>query len=1121
MFKKLFITLICVYSQGITAEVMTLRDIENRMDSFNLPKNMEINLWADPSHTQNPGYFSFDSKGRLMIAEIYRVDQGVDDIRRYNKNLSIADVEIETLEDRFKMYHDFKDQLPEGQFSNTSDKIRFVSDTNNDGKADRSTLFADGFNDLLDGLGAGIIERNGKVYYTNIPHLWQLEDHNNDGISDKRTSLQSGFGTRVSFLGHDMHGLIWGPEGRLYWSIGDRGYSFTTKEGKKIHGPNLGAVFRSNADGSNIEIYYNGLRNPQELVFDEFGNLFTADNDGDHGDFERINHLIEGGDSGWHAGHQSIMSFTNRFNLRSSEYTGEQTIPVAWLVNDMSLPRNNNQPQFMLPSIGQLYTGPSGLTYNPSNYLGEKWRKSFFIAHYGGSASGSYVSTFKNTENGASFLAGTVTDFIRGINVTDVDFGPDGRFYLSEFNFGGWKPKNEGAIYALSNPNIDYNQKQTHKKYHQLLTSDFSQKTLSMLNELLSIDHQTIRQRAQFAMADRGADALRFFKANALNFSADTYSRIHSIWGVSQLIRNNKADLSVLKQLLPLLNDTNDQVRIQTARVLGSHKSVFAESALIKALNDKHNQVAMYAAYALGKIQSKFAVKPIINKLDKIKDKDLWLRHALTMALKGIDKKHWLSYKKHPSKAVRLGILLSLRLLNDNDIAYFLNDKDQALVDEAIIAIDDKSLTSVRTNVASLLSPNMRHNTQAEAYIHHRIINANFNEGQIENAVNLLKYAASPIVPDRLAAEALAAIEGWQNVNPIDTVTGLPTLANKKRANITSTIKKLIPDVLAIAKDKALIQAMRIAGQVNYILPITLLEKISTDINANIEIREQALELIQANFREKAAPIATKMLSESSSKIRSIALRNLFINDKNRALAIANGYLTSTSIINQKIALSLLGNNTNDNIDNALVTKLKHLNQQTHEPAITLELLAAAEKSNNKEIQQLLKKYNDKLAKSDVTTQFASTLIGGDKEKGKALVFGGGAAQCIRCHTINGDGSFVGPDLSSIGKQHNVQYLLEALVEPNKAIAPGFGVMTLTMKSGETVSALFFGETEKSITLGKDQDSKKEYLKSEIETIQRPVSGMPPMRYILTKTQIRDILSYLKTLKSDPRPTGH
>jgi len=1121
MFKKLFYVLICLNTSFVFAKAMTPKDIENRMQSFSIPKEMEIKLWADPTLTKNPSFFSFDSQGRMMIAEIYRVNKGVADVRTYSKELNIADIYNETNDDRFKMYHHFKDQIPENQFSKVSDKIRIVEDTNFNGKADKATLYADGFNDLLDGLGSGVLERNGKVYYTNIPHLWQLEDQNNDGVSDKRTSLQDGFGTRVSFMGHDMHGLAWGPEGRLYWSIGDRGYSFTNKEGKKIHGPNLGAVFRAHPDGSNLEVFYTGLRNPQELVFDEYGNLFTADNDGDNGDFERINHLIEGGESGWHAGHQSLMSFTKKFELRSSKYTGEDAIPQTWLVNDMSLPRNDNQPQFILPSIGQLFTGPSGMTYNPSNYLGEEWRNSFFVANYGGSPAGSYIISFKTVENGASFLSKDIKEIIRGLNVTDIDFGPDGKFYISEFNFGGWEPKDEGAIYSLSSNSVTKKQTKIHKEYYKILTSDFSQKSLKELAQLLSIDHQTIRQRAQFAMADRGQVAFDHFKEIALNYTGNTLSRVHSLWGISQLALNNQIDAAQLAQFITLFNDPNEKVRIQLARILGSHPATFAESALIKALNDKHNKVAMYAAYALGNIHSKFAVKSIIAKLETIKDSDLWLRHALTMALKNIDKKHWLTYKNHNSMHVRLGILLTLRSLADNDVSFFLQDKNKTLVDEAITAIDDKSLVKSRAKVAALLDATMLSNTPVQAYIHHRIINANFNEGQKVNIERLLKYSAHPDLPDRLAAEALAAIEGWNDINPIDTITGLPTQANTNRKNITALIYQYIPKILAETNDKALVQAMRLAGQVNYVLPSALLQKIAKNPEANLLIREQALKLLDTNFNSSVLAIAKSMLKEKSPKVKSIALAMIFKNDEAFGLTIAEKYLSSKDTQDQKIALALLEKRSTLKINKQLVEKLLQLTQNKHQPEITLELLATAEKSSDPSVQKLLNTYNEKMNKSDLLTQFSSTLHGGDAEQGKALVFGGDAAQCIRCHIVGDKGSRVGPNLSDVGNMYNSDYLLEALIDPNAAIAPGYGSMTLTMKNKKMISGLFFSEDQKTITIGKDELSKKSYQKNSIKHIQRPVSGMPPMRYILKKGEVRDILAYLQTLQETPEAKGH
>src|SRR6185437_15046395 len=85
----------------------------------------------------------------------------------------------------------------------------------------------------------------------------------------------------------------------------DRGVNVRTRERRNLAVLDTGSILRCNPDGTELEVFATGLRNPQELAFDEFGNLFTGDNNCDAGDKARWVYVVEGGDSGWRVGYQN------------------------------------------------------------------------------------------------------------------------------------------------------------------------------------------------------------------------------------------------------------------------------------------------------------------------------------------------------------------------------------------------------------------------------------------------------------------------------------------------------------------------------------------------------------------------------------------------------------------------------------------------------------------------------------------------------------------------------------------------------------------------------------------------------------------------------------------------
>lgn len=324
----------------------------------------------------SPTALTVDEKGRVFLAETHRFRFGVEDNRSHLYWL-MDDISAQTTDDRIAMHEKWQEKLPLEKLTTVSEKIRVLIDTDGDGVADKSEIFAEKFNDLLDGTAAGIMAFEGKIYFACIPNIWMIEDEDGDLKSDKRRVLQDGFGVRVSFSGHDLNGFALGPDGRLYTTIGDRGFSFTTKEGREYKYPNQGAILRFEPDGSNMEVVHTGLRNPKEIAFDQFGTGITVDNNSDQGDRARVVFMLEGADSGWRMGHQVLHSF--------HKTAGIPNRPInQWMQEKMWEPKNDSQPGHIVPPMLNLTSGPSGLAYYPGTGFSLGCKDQFLICDYRG-----------------------------------------------------------------------------------------------------------------------------------------------------------------------------------------------------------------------------------------------------------------------------------------------------------------------------------------------------------------------------------------------------------------------------------------------------------------------------------------------------------------------------------------------------------------------------------------------------------------------------------------------------------------------------------------------------------------------------------------------------------------
>ncbi len=201
---------------------------------FVLPHGFEARLFAAEPDVVNPVAMTWDARGRLWVVELYEYPMGA----------------------------------PQG--TKPRDRIKILEDVDGDGRADKVTVFADGFN-----LATGILLGNGGVYVGQAPDFLFLQDTNHDDVADTRTVLLNGFGLDDR---HELlNGFTWGPDGWLYMTHGVFTHSQVKIPEASAPGVEVNAaVARYHPRTKKFEVFADGTSNPWGVDFDRYGNAFVS-----------------------------------------------------------------------------------------------------------------------------------------------------------------------------------------------------------------------------------------------------------------------------------------------------------------------------------------------------------------------------------------------------------------------------------------------------------------------------------------------------------------------------------------------------------------------------------------------------------------------------------------------------------------------------------------------------------------------------------------------------------------------------------------------------------------------------------------------------------------------------
>ncbi|MEQ9406470.1 MAG: c-type cytochrome [Fuerstiella sp.] len=133
-----------------------------------------------------------------------------------------------------------------------------------------------------------------------------------------------------------------------------------------------------------------------------------------------------------------------------------------------------------------------------------------------------------------------------------------------------------------------------------------------------------------------------------------------------------------------------------------------------------------------------------------------------------------------------------------------------------------------------------------------------------------------------------------------------------------------------------------------------------------------------------------------------------------------------------------------------------------------------------------------------------------DPHSGRRIFYHARLTKCSSCHRHHGRGNVVGPDLSGLDQRTNRTWLLQAVLEPGRDMAPQYQPRTIVLKNGLTFTGIRLRSSTRE-AMRDTNGQNRTFDRDEIETmVESTVSFMPTgLVYLLTDRELRDLIAYL------------
>jgi putative membrane-bound dehydrogenase-like protein len=994
----------------------------------------QVTLFAAEPMLVNPTSIDVDHRGRVWVAEAVNY-------RRKNFGRPILRQE--------------------------GDRIVVLVDETGQGKASKAVTFYQG-PDLIAPLSVCVIPQpDGKalrVLVAQSPDILEFWDRDGDLKADgPPTKFLTGFGGFDH--DHGVHGLTIGPDGKLYFTVGDSGVGQgRDREGKPI--PPLqsrngqgrqwvsnstdcraGTVWRCDLDGNNLELLAHNFRNNYEACVDSFGEIWLSDNDDDGNQQTRICFVLPGGNYGYHP-----------------RGPGQS----HW---------HEEQPGIVHKVLRTGFGSPTGICFYEGTLFGPKYEGVLLHCDAGPRE----VRAFFRKRKGAGYELDKeilLTSKDNWFRPSDVCVAPDGSIFVADWydrGVGGHGMGDpfDGRIYRLTpKGHKGYTVPEVKLDTPEGVLAAFDSPNIAMrtlgtfhvVEWLKERDWRELRPgRATFACQGR-----------LIHAAAQT--QLGRVKLVRTFMKFSDEEVLTVSEMEAILRTVANQLALRelggiefgekSVRVLPEYKAGIRREYLLLAQYLNAEQC-----------------KPLFYALAEAYDgQDHFYRAALNIAC-GTD----------PARrdAILADFDKHFPEWNDRvaDLVWELRPK--SMLPRLGKLLEDPKLTvAQKARVVDILAAN---DDPAAGRTMLQVLKSDAAPEMKARALESLRlFLPTKWKALQNSSELAAAVEALL-ARPGSTVTGLQLIAAANARNTVERVAELLRDSSLTRETRQ--EAVRTLGKLPTVRAVEALGE--TVASA----KEPALQT------EAIRALGSMAGGPPKDEVTARALRELQALVGKPAAALELRLAALEALAGSRSGtIWLLDTHQKAGLPKDVVAEAGRLLRNSPfqgERNRALLLFPAPGKLNPKNLPPIAE-----LAKRP-----------GDAARGKQVWNASltGAAQCAKCHMVRGVGGQVGPDLSMIGKKASRENLYESILMPSKAIADQYIQHQVTTTSEVTITGLLVADTPEAITLrdanGKDTTIARKEIEGEVRKL--TISIMPEdVVAALTEDELADLVAYLETLKT-------